>query len=124
MGGVTIEHPKTAENLLPVHLKKDAKIEPLKAEGSITAAANTEGFGVSLHNDFRTLCHFFVVLGAAGTIEVQSSMDGTTWHTMWTKTLTAAGTFNDWEFVGHPYFRIWVPTTGIAIEIGIRAIRL
>jgi hypothetical protein len=94
------------------------------ASGSVNAASNTAGLSVSINNDFRDLCHFRVTLGGAGDIYVESSPDGTSWYTMWTKSLTAAGTFCDWEIVGFPYFRIRVPTTAIDIAINIRAIKL
>jgi len=95
----------------------------VSADGSIAAADNIAGFNVYVNNDFRTLVEFRCTLGGAGDIEVQISFDGTTYYTLWTKSLTAAGTYADWDFVAAPYFRINVPTTGIDVEIDIRAIK-
>jgi hypothetical protein len=98
--------------------------DAITASGSINAADNTDGLTVSINNDWRTLVQFRVTLGAAGTIILEASHDGTTYFELWRKTLTAAGSYCDWDLVGFPYFRVRVPTTGIDIAINCRAIKL
>jgi hypothetical protein len=98
--------------------------DAVSASGSVAAANNTAGLSVSVNNDFRDLIHFRATLGGAGNIYVEASFDGSNWFTMWSKSLTAAGTLCDWELCGAPYFRIRVPTTGIDIAINVRGVKL
>jgi hypothetical protein len=98
--------------------------DAVSASGSITAVNNTAGFSVAINNDWRTLVEFRVTLGGAGTINVQVSFNGTDYYTVWSYSLSAAGTYVDWDLCAAPYFRINVPTTGIDVAIDIRAIKL
>jgi len=105
----------------------DIRVAELKdrvaTSGSIAAADNTAGLTISLNNDWRTLVQFAVIVGGAAEIHMQASPDNTNWFTLWTKSLTAAGNYCDWDFVGFPYFRINVPTAGIDIDIWIQAVK-
>jgi len=110
--------------LLSTRASESTFRDAVSASGSVAAASNTAGLAVSVNNDFRDLIHFRVTLGGAGNIYVEASFDGTNFFTMWSKSLTAAGTLCDWELCGAPYFRIRVPTTGIDVAINIRGVKL
>jgi len=92
------------------------------ASGSITASENTAGFAVDLDTSGRKLVHWHVELGGAGQAIVQVSDDGSTWlNTYNSITLSAAGSWDDWDFIGFRYVRVYVPTTGIDVSIRISA---
>jgi len=99
-------------------------VGPLAVEeySGVTAAANTEGLTCSVNNDYRQLVQFRATLGAAGEVRLEASHNGTEWFTLWVKTLDEAGSYCDWDFIAFPYFRVYVPTTGIDIEVNVRAV--
>jgi len=88
----------------------------------VDAAVNDEGLICSVNNDYRQLVQFRATLGAAGEIRLEASPNGTDWFTLWSKTLDEADSYCDWDFVAFPYFRVYVPTTGIDITIDVRAV--
>jgi len=97
--------------------------DAVTASDSVTAAENTAGLAVPINNGSKTLVQFRVTLGAAGEIRLEASPDGVNYYLLWKKTLEAAGDYCDWDFVAFPYFRVNVPTTGIDIEVEIRAVK-
>jgi len=106
--------------------EKDRTITPLVVanSGSITASENTGGYSLSVNNDYASLVEFAVSLGGAGEIQVQTSPNNSDWFTLWTKSLSSAGSYADWLHVAFPYFRINVPTTGIDVSIWIRCVQV
>jgi len=99
-------------------------VETIENSDSISAADNTAGLQVALHNDYRQLVQFRATLGAAGEIRLEASHNGADWFLLWPKTLDEAGSYCDWDLCAFPYFRVNVPTTGIDIAIDLRAVRL
>jgi len=118
-GKVWFDAVATSFTSLTWHVK-----DVVENSGSIIAAENTAGLQVNLNNDYRQLVQFRATLGAAGEVRLEASHNGTDWFTLWTKTLDEAGSYCDWDLCGFPYFRVNVPTTGIDINIDIRAVRL
>jgi hypothetical protein len=122
--GVSRPKWQNLDVLLSTRASESTFRDAISASGSVAAANNTTGLSVSINNDFRDLIHFKATLGGAGDIYVETSFDGLNWFTMWSKSLTAAGTLCDWELCGASYFRIRVPTTGIDVAIDIRGVKL
>jgi len=92
------------------------------ASGSIASGDNTAGFTVSLDTEGKKLVHWHVVLGGAGDAKVQVSDDNSTWYdTANSTSLSGAGEWDDWDFIGFRYVRVNVPTTGIDVTIKISA---
>ena len=86
-------------------------------EGSITASENTSGYELSLDTQGKMLVHWHVELGGAGDIKVQVSKDNTNWYDTTNSTsLSAAGSWDDWDFIGFRYVKVVVPTTGIDVK--------
>ena len=107
-------------------VEKDRTVTPLTVEnsGSISASENTDGYSLSVNNNYASLVEFAVSLGGAGEIQVQTSPNNSDWFTLWTKSLSSAGSYADWLHVAFPYFRINVPTTGIDVSIWIRCVQV
>jgi len=93
------------------------------ASNSVTAGNNTSGLIVPINNDWRTLVQFRATLGGAGEIYLDASPDGINYFNLWSKSLSGAGSYCDWDFCAFPYFRVRVPTTGIDIAIDTRAVK-
>jgi len=99
-------------------------IDAVTSSGSKTAT-EPGGLQVSINNDYRQLVQFRATLiDGGGEIRLEASHNGTDWFPLWTKTLPEPGSYCDWDFCGFPWFRVNVPTTGIGINIDIRAVRL
>ncbi|RLI86936.1 MAG: hypothetical protein DRP01_03080 [Archaeoglobales archaeon] len=104
------------------YLKRKIVSDWVSASGSIAAGDNDSGFSVSLDTEGRKLVHWHVVLGGAGEAVLQVSSDGSTWYdTPNAVSLSAAGEWDDWDFVGFRYVRVRVPTTGIDVTILLSA---
>jgi len=93
------------------------------ASDAVVAVNNTSGLTVSMNNNWRTLVQFRATLGGAGEIHLDASPDGVNYFNLWSKSLSEAGSYCDWDFCAFPYFRVRVPTTGIDIAIDIRAVK-
>jgi len=89
---------------------------------SVAAADNTAGVELTLDTEGRKLVHWHVELGGAGEAKVQISNDGSTWYdTANSTSLSSAGYWDDWDFIGFRYVKVVVPTTGIDVTILISA---
>jgi len=89
----------------------------------VTAENNTDGVELVFDKGSRKLVEWYVELGGAGTIKIQVSRDKVEWlDTVRQKTLSDAGYWNDWDFIGFNYVKVVVPTTGIKVKIVISAI--
>jgi len=93
------------------------------ASNSVIAANNTSGLNLSINNDWRTLVQFRATLGGAGIIYLDASLDGVNYFNLWSRSLSEAGSYCDWDFCAFPYFRVRVPTTGIDVAIDVRAVK-
>jgi len=94
----------------------------ITASSSVTAEDNTSGLAVAMDTGGRKLVHWHVELGGAGQAIVQVSDDGSTWlNTANSITLSSAGSWDDWDFIGFKYVRVYVPTTGISVSIRLSA---
>ena len=93
-----------------------------QASTTVAAADNTSGVELSLDTEGRKLIHWHVELGGAGDAKIQVSSDGSTWYdTPNSTSLSAAGYWDDWDFIGFRYVKVVVPTTGIDVTILISA---
>jgi len=98
------------------------KFSVVSASTTVAAADNTDGVELTLDTGHRKLVHWHVELGDAGEAKVQVSDDGTNWYdTPNSTSLSAAGTWDDWDFIGFRYVKVVVPTTGIDVTILISA---
>ena len=119
----------TVVSALPAGDNKIGNIDVVSLESAVTASDsviavdNTSGLTVSINNNWRTLVQFRATLGGAGEIYLDASPDGVNYFNLWSKSLSEAGSYCDWDFCAFPYFRVRVPTTGIDIAIDVRAVK-
>ena len=94
------------------------------ARGSISAASNTAGFGVTLNKGGRPFVNVYYRVGGAATVHLKGSVDGVKWRTLKTYAPAAAAEDAD-AFMGlaYPYVRLETPTAGIDVEFEIVAAR-
>jgi len=106
--------------------EKDRTITPYEVEtsGEIAAADNTSGYSLKLNKGYAQLVQFMVYVGGAAEIYINTSPNDVNYATLWTKSMTSAGWYTDWDFNAFPYFQISVPTTGIDVKIWIRAVQI
>jgi len=94
----------------------------VSASTSVASGDNTAGVELTLDTGGRKLVHWHVKLGDAGEAKVQVSADGTNWYdTANSTSLSSAGDWDDWDFIGFRYVKVVVPTTGIDVTILISA---
>ena len=94
----------------------------VSASIEVDAASNTSGVSLTLDMEHRTLLHWHVELGDAGEAKLQVSHDNSTWFDTTNSTsLSSAGSWNDWDFIGFRYVKMVVPTTGISVKIYLSA---
>jgi len=124
--GVKIVEPLDEYGRVVVSTPKELLdvFKPVSAHGSITATDNTAGFSVTLSKGGRSNVNIYYVLGGAGTVYLKSSIDGVTWRTLKTYSLTSAGEGVDIiQGIAYPYVKLETPTTGIDVEFEIVASR-
>jgi len=95
--------------------------EVLTASGNVAAAANTAGLTVSLDCKRHPHVDIYYKLGAAGSIIIEVSADGTTWRPYYSETFAAAAEDIYKMETGYRYVRIKSTTTGIDITFEISA---
>jgi hypothetical protein len=100
------------------------EFKPVSAYGSITATDNTAGFSIALNKGGRPSVNIYYSLGGAGTVALMVSLDGNTWRTLKTYTLTDAGSGIDIiQGVAYPYVMLTTGTTGVDVTLEIVASR-
>ncbi len=104
-----------------------AEDKPTKSEEAVTPPEPTKNasdsktgvtsFELVIDTENKQLVHWHVELSGAGDCKIQVSQDNTNWYdTLNTKSLTAAGFWDDWDFIGFRYVKL-VVTAGTAINV-------
>lgn len=100
------------------------ELKPVSAYGSIVATYNTSGFSVTLYKGGRPNVNVYYRLGGAGTVYLKVSIDGVTWRTLKSYSLSSAGEGIDIiQGIAYPYVRLETPTTSVDAEFEIAASR-
>ena len=100
------------------------ELKPVSASGSIVASSNTAGFNITLSKGGRPNINIYYNLGGAGVVYLKVSLDGSTWRTLKTYSLSGAGEGTDVvQGIAYPYVRLETPTTGINVTLEIVASR-
>lgn len=100
------------------------ELQPVSASGSVAAADNTSGLSVVLNKGGRPNVNVYYSLGGAGTVTLSVSLDGNTWRTLKTYTLTGAGSGIDIiQGVAYPYVMLSTSATGIDVTLEVVASR-
>jgi hypothetical protein len=101
-----------------------SELQPVSASGSVSAASNTSGLSVVLNKGGRPNVNVYFSLGDAGTVTLSVSLDGNTWRTLKTYTLSGAGSGIDIvQGVAYPYVMLTTSATGIDVTLEIVASR-
>jgi hypothetical protein len=101
-----------------------SELQPVSASGSVAASSNTSGLSVVLNKGGRPNVNVYYSLGGAGTVTLMVSLDGNTWRTLKTYTLTDAGFGIDIiQGVAYPYVMLTTGTTGVDVTLEIVASR-
>jgi len=124
--GVRIYEPVDTEGRIvvatPVELLSE--LSPVSATGSVTASSNTSGLTVQLNKGGRPYVNVYYALGAPGTVYVEVSLDGSTWHLLDTISLTSSGSgVKIYQGVAYPYIRVRTSLTGAEVTFEIVASR-
>jgi hypothetical protein len=100
------------------------ELQPVSASGSVAASSNTSGLSVVLNKGGRPNVNVYYSLGGAGTVALMVSLDGNTWRTLKTYTLTDAGSGIDIiQGVAYPYVMLSTSATGIDVTLEVVASR-
>jgi hypothetical protein len=100
------------------------ELQPVSASGSVSAASNTSGLSVVLNKGGRPNVNVYFSLGGAGTVTLSVSLDGNTWRTLKTYTLSGAGSGIDIiQGVAYPYVMLATSATGIDVTLEVVASR-
>ena len=124
--GVKIAEPLDEYGRVVVSTPRELldEFKPVSTYGSITATDNTAGFSVTLNKGGRPFVNVYYSLGGAGTVYLKVSVDGVTWRTLKTYTLTGAGEGVDIiQGVAYPYVKLETPTIAIDVAFEIVASR-
>jgi hypothetical protein len=124
--GVRIAEPLDEYGRVVVSPPKELldEFKPVSAYGSIVATDNTAGFSVTLNKGGRPNVNIYYRLGGAGTVYLKASIDGVTWRTLKSYSLSGAGEGMDIvQGIAYPYVRLETPTTGIDAEFEVVASR-
>jgi hypothetical protein len=124
--GVRIYEPVDAEGRVvvatPVELLSE--LSPVSTTGSVVASSNTSGLAVQLNKGGRPHVNVYYYLGDAGTVYVEVSLDGSTWHVLDTITLSSSGDgVKIYQGVAYPYVRVRTTLTGANVAFEIVASR-
>jgi len=124
--GVRIYEPVDTEGRIvvatPVELLSE--LSPVLARGSVTVSSNTSGLTVQLNKGGRPYVNVYYALGAPGTVYVEVSLDGSTWHLLDVISLTSSGSgVKIYQGVAYPYIRVWTSLTGAEVTFEIVASR-
>jgi hypothetical protein len=95
-----------------------SELQPVSASGSVAASSNTSGLSVVLNKGGRPNVNVYYSLGGAGTVTLMVSLDGNTWRTLKTYTLSGAGSGIDIvQGVAYPYVMLATSTTGVDVTL-------
>jgi hypothetical protein len=100
------------------------ELSPTYSTGSVSGPINTNGLSLVLEKGGRPYVNVYYVLGGAGTVYVEVSIDGYTWRLLDTITLSSAGSgLKIYQGVAYPYVRVRTDATGIDVYFEIVATR-
>ena len=100
------------------------ELQPVSASGSVAAANNASGLSVVLNKGGRPNVNIYYSLGGAGTVTLSVSLDGNTWRTLKSYTLSGAGSGIDVvQGVAYPYVMLATSATGIDVTLEVVASR-
>lgn len=124
--GVVIAEPLDAYGRVAVGAPQELveEFKPVHASGSITAAENVAGFSVTLAKGGRPNVNVYYMLGGAGEVYVEVSIDGVTWRTLHHFTFT--GAVSDMIVdtgISYPLIRVRTPTAGVDVVFEVVASR-
>ena len=99
---------------------KDSEV--ITASGSVSASENTGNVRLTFHIGGRKLVQWHVTTDGAADLVVEVSPDGSTWYeTPNSISLSSAGEWDDWDFVGFEYVAIKCITSGVGVSAVISA---
>jgi hypothetical protein len=101
-----------------------SELQPVNASNSLLAEYNTSGLTIILNKGGRPNLNVYYSLGGAGTITLMVSLDGNSWRTLKTYTLSGAGSGIDIiQGVAYPYVMLSTSVTDIDVTLEIVASR-
>jgi len=96
--------------------------EVITESGSVSAAENTGNVRLIFQIRGRKLVHWHVITDGAADLVIEVSPDGSTWYeTANSTSLTDAGEWNDWDFIGFEYVAVKCITSGVGVSAVISA---
>ena len=99
---------------------KDSNV--ITANGSIDAASNPGNVRLVFQIGGRKLVHWHVVTDGAADLVIEVSPDGSTWYeTANSTSLSGAGEWDDWDFIGYEYVAVKCITAGVGVTAWISA---
>jgi len=99
---------------------KDSEV--ITASGSVAAGDNTGNVRLTFDIGGRKLVHWHVTTDGAADLVIEVSPDGTTWYeTANSTSLTAAGEWDDWDFIGFEHVAVKCITAGVGVSAIISA---
>ena len=94
----------------------------ITASGSVDAASNPGNVRLTFNIGGRKLVHWHVETDGAADLVIEVSPDGSTWlETANSTSLSGAGTWDDWDFIGFPYVAVKCITAGVGVTAYIAA---
>jgi hypothetical protein len=124
--GVKIAEPLDEYGRVAVSAPRELldEFRPVSVGGSVSATDNTAGFSIVLNKGGRPNVNIYYSLGGAGTVYLKVSVDGVTWRTLKTYSLTGAGEGVDvLQGIAYPYIMLSTDATGVDVEFEIVASR-
>ena len=99
---------------------KDSEV--VTASGSVDAASNPGNVRLAFDIKGRKLVHWHVITDGAADLVVEVSPDGTTWYETPNRTsLSEAGEWDDWDFIGFRYVAVKCITANVGVTAIISA---
>jgi len=99
---------------------KDSEV--ITANGSVDAGSNPGNVRLTFHIGGRKLVHWHVTTDGAADLVIEVSPDGTTWYeTANSTSLSAAGSWDDWDFIGYEYVAVKCITANVGVTAYISA---
>jgi len=96
--------------------------EVITASGSVSASENTGNVRLTFQIRGRKLVHWHVTTDGAADLVIEVSPDGTTWYeTANSTSLSSAGEWDDWDFIGFEYVAVKCITPNVGVNAIISA---
>lgn len=124
--GVVIAEPIDEYGFVKVSSQRilEDAFTPVSKSIKVSASENSYGVELALYTGGRPNVNIYYRLGGAGDIYIEVSLDGTTWRTLKTISLSSAGEgLEVLSSIAYPYVRVRTPNSGIDVEFEIVASR-